>query len=64
MLRSVIIKRLMDSKKTFDKGMFICHTQNLNDDILPNTQNLFDKHSRKWAYSGQSSFFVDKRPVT
>ena len=64
MLRSIITERIMDSSKTFDMGMFICHTQNLYGDILPNTQSLFDKHSRKWAYSGQSSFFVDKRPVT
>ena len=64
MLRSIITERIMDNEKTFDMGMFICHTQNLYDDILPNTQSLFDKHSRKWAYSGQSSFFVDKCPVT
>ena len=63
MLMSIIAERIMDSSKTFDMGMFICHTQNLYDDILPNTQSLFDKHSRKWAYSGQSSFFVDKHPV-
>ena len=64
MLSFSISVRIMNSLKTFDMGMFICHTQNLYDDILPNTQSLFDKHSRKWAYSGQSSFFVDKRPVT
>ena len=64
MLRSIITEQIMDSIKTFDKGMFICYTQNLRGDILPNTYGLFDKHSRKWAYSGQSSFFVDKRPVT
>ena len=63
MLRSIITERIMDNEKTFDMGMFICHTQNLYD-IMPNTQGLFDKHSRKWAYSGQSSFFVDKCPVT
>ena len=63
MLRSIITERIMDSEKTFYMGMFICHTQNQNDDIMPNTQGLSDKHSRKWAYSGQSSFFVDKHPV-
>ena len=64
MFWSIITELIMDSTRTFDMGMFICHTRNLRNDIEPNTYGLFDKHSRKWAHSGQFSFFVDKCPVT
>ena len=64
MLRSAFIEKKMDNARTFIYGMSVCHALILDENIDINPWDFYAKNGEKWAYSGQSSFFVDKNPVT
>ena len=64
MLRIMITEKITDITRTLNRGMLISYTHNFNDDTKPNTQGFPGKERNKWAYSRQSSFFLDTVPVT
>ena len=62
MLRSFITEKIMCIAEAFDMGMLIWYAKKPSD----NNSNMYDlpvSQRRKWAYSGQSSFFLNKNLV-
>ena len=57
MLRLLIAEKIMGSTEAFDRGMLIYHAGNLSDNN-PSMYDLPYEQCGKWAYSGQSSFFL------